>query len=41
MILDTIKNTNINDPNKTDNTPYLLRLKKRSYTICNSFYFPF
>jgi hypothetical protein len=28
MILDTIKNTNINDPNKTDNTPYLLRLKK-------------
>ena len=28
MVLDTIKNTNINDPNKTDNTPYLLRLKK-------------
>lgn len=28
MILDSIKNTNINDPNKTDDTPYLLRLKK-------------
>ena len=28
MILDSIKNTNINDPNKVDNTPYLLRLKK-------------
>jgi len=28
MVLDPIKNTNINDPNKTDNTPYLLRLKK-------------
>ena len=28
MVLDSIKNTNINDPNKTDNTPYLLRLKK-------------
>ena len=28
MVLDPIKNTNINDPNKVDNTPYLLRLKK-------------
>jgi hypothetical protein len=28
MVLDTIKNTNINDPNKTDDTPYLLKLKK-------------
>jgi hypothetical protein len=28
MVLDSIKNTNINDPNKTDDTPYLLRLKK-------------
>jgi hypothetical protein len=28
MILDPIKNTNINDPNKSDDTPYLLRLKK-------------
>lgn len=28
MVLDPIKNTNINDPNKTDNTPFLLRLKK-------------
>jgi hypothetical protein len=28
MVLDSIKNTNINDPNKTDNTPYLLRLIK-------------
>jgi hypothetical protein len=28
MVLDTIKNTNINDPNVNGNTPYLLRLKK-------------
>ena len=28
MVLDTIKNTNINDPNKIDDTPYLLKLKK-------------
>jgi hypothetical protein len=28
MVFDTIKNTNINDPNKIDDTPYLLRLKK-------------
>jgi hypothetical protein len=28
MVLDSIKNTNINDPNKVDNTPYLLKLKK-------------
>ena len=28
MVLDTIKNTNINDPNKNGDTPYLLRLKK-------------
>jgi hypothetical protein len=28
MILDSIKNTNINDPNITQDTPYLLRLKK-------------
>jgi len=28
MVLNPIKNTNINDPNKTDDTPYLLRLKK-------------
>jgi len=28
MVLDSIKNTNINDPNKIDDTPYLLRLKK-------------
>jgi hypothetical protein len=28
MVLDPIKNTNINDPNKVDDTPYLLRLKK-------------
>jgi len=28
MVLDPIKNTNINDPNKTDDTPFLLRLKK-------------
>jgi hypothetical protein len=28
MILDPIKNTNINDPNITQDTPYLLKLKK-------------
>jgi hypothetical protein len=28
MVLDTIKNTNINDPNANGDTPYLLRLKK-------------
>jgi hypothetical protein len=28
MVLDTIKNTNINNPSKVDNTPYLLQLKK-------------
>jgi len=28
MILDSVKNTNINDPNSGNNTPYLLRLKK-------------
>jgi hypothetical protein len=28
MVLDTIKNTNVNDPNLNGDTPYLLRLKK-------------
>jgi hypothetical protein len=28
MVLDPIKNTNINDPNITQDTPYLLKLKK-------------
>ena len=28
MVLDSIKNTNINDPNLSGNIPYLLRLKK-------------
>jgi hypothetical protein len=28
MVLDTIKNTNVNDPNVSGDTPYLLRLKK-------------
>lgn len=28
MVFDTIKNTNINDPNVNGDTPYLLRLKK-------------
>jgi hypothetical protein len=28
MVLDSIKNTNINNPNKVDNVPYLLKLKK-------------
>lgn len=28
MVLDTIKNTNINDPNQNSDTPYLLKLKK-------------
>jgi hypothetical protein len=28
MVLDTIKNTNVNDPNLNGDTPYLLKLKK-------------
>jgi hypothetical protein len=28
MVLDTVKNTNINDPNANGDTPYLLKLKK-------------
>jgi len=28
MVLDPIKNTNVNNPNKTDDTPFLLRLRK-------------
>ena len=28
MVLDSIKNTNINDPNKTEGVPYILKLKK-------------
>jgi hypothetical protein len=28
MVLDTVKNTNINDPNANSDTPYLLKLKK-------------
>jgi hypothetical protein len=28
MVLDSIKNTNVNDPNANGDTPYLLRLKK-------------
>jgi len=28
MVLNSIKNTNLNDPNKIDDVPYLLRLKK-------------
>jgi len=28
MVLDSIKNTNVNDPNSDKNTPYLLKLKK-------------
>jgi len=28
MVLDTIKNTNVNDPNRINNIPYLLKLKK-------------
>jgi len=28
MVLDSIKNTNVNDPNTNGDTPYLLRLKK-------------
>jgi hypothetical protein len=28
MVFDSIKNTNINNPNKIDNTPFLLKLKK-------------
>ena len=28
MVFDSVKNTNINDPNKIDDTPFLLKLKK-------------
>jgi hypothetical protein len=28
MVLDSIKNTNVNNPDKNDDTPYLLKLKK-------------
>jgi len=28
MVLDTVKNTNVNDPNANGDTPYLLKLKK-------------
>ncbi len=37
MVLDSIKNTNINDPNKVDEVPYLLRLKKAARRFATRF----
>ena len=37
MVLDSIKNTNINNPNKTDDVPYLLRLKKAARRFATRF----
>jgi hypothetical protein len=37
MVLDSVKNTNINDPNSGLDTPYLLKLKKSSTSICNTY----
>ncbi len=37
MILDTIKNTNVNDPNSDKNIPYLLRLKKAARRFTTRF----
>jgi hypothetical protein len=37
MVLDSIKNTNINNPNKTDDVPYLLRLKKAARRFTTRF----
>jgi hypothetical protein len=37
MVLDSIKNTNINDPNKSDDVPYLLRLKKAARRFSTRF----
>jgi hypothetical protein len=31
MVLDSVKNTNVNDPNSGLDTPYMLKLKKSSY----------
>jgi hypothetical protein len=37
MVLDSIRNTNINNPNKNDDTPYLLRLKKAARRFATRF----
>jgi hypothetical protein len=37
MVLDTIKNTNVNDPNSDKNIPYLLRLKKAARRFTTRF----
>jgi len=37
MILDSIKNTNINDPNSGTDAPYLLKLKKVQRRFCTRF----
>tara|TARA_R110001592_G_scaffold33669_2_gene116538 strand:- start:5 stop:1846 length:1842 start_codon:yes stop_codon:yes gene_type:complete len=37
MIFDSIKNTNINDPNSGTNAPYLLKLKKSQYRFSTRF----
>ena len=40
MILDPLKNTNINDPNSTKDVPYLLRLKKVQHRFATRFISP-
>jgi hypothetical protein len=40
MILDSVKNTNLNDPNRTDDTPYLLKLKKAQRRFSTKFTSP-
>jgi hypothetical protein len=37
MVLDSIKNTNINDPNYENDVPYLLKLKKVPRRFCTRF----
>ncbi len=40
MVLDPLKNTNINDPNSTKDVPYLLRLKKVQHRFATRFISP-
>lgn len=40
MVLDSLKNTNVNDPNSTKDVPYLLRLKKVQHRFATRFISP-
>jgi hypothetical protein len=40
MVLDSLKNTNVNDPNSTKDVPYLLRLKKVQHRFATRFTSP-